>query len=63
VTRDGRTVYPETPDTLAGHAREMLGLGVAIVGGCCGTTPDHVRALRAVVDRRRARAGPVTGER
>jgi methionine synthase I (cobalamin-dependent) len=29
---------------------ELLDLGVAIVGGCCGTTPDHIRAIRRAVD-------------
>jgi 5-methyltetrahydrofolate--homocysteine methyltransferase len=46
----GRTVYDETPELLAAGARELVDLGVAIVGGCCGTTPDHIRALRAMVD-------------
>ena len=31
---------------------DLLVAGVAIIGGCCGTTPEHVRALRAVVDAR-----------
>lgn len=48
-SRDGALVYPETPDFMAEQARELLAAGVAIIGGCCGTTPDHVRALRAVV--------------
>jgi len=45
--------YPETPEFVAGKAAEMLDLGVQIVGGCCGTTPDHIRAIRKVVDARR----------
>jgi 5-methyltetrahydrofolate--homocysteine methyltransferase len=48
---DGRTVYGETPEFFAARAEEMLAAGVAIVGGCCGSTPEHVRALRGVVDR------------
>jgi len=51
-TRDGRTVYNETPETMAARVPELLGLGVAIVGGCCGTTPDHIRAIRRVIPRR-----------
>ena len=46
----GRTVYDETPAVFAAHARELVELGVAVVGGCCGTTPEHIHALRAVVD-------------
>ena len=43
-------VYPETPDFMAEKAAEMLRLGVRIIGGCCGTTPDHIRAIRKAVD-------------
>ena len=46
----GKVVYRETPEFMAGQARRLLELGVRIVGGCCGTTPDHIRALRALVD-------------
>ena len=49
-TRGGAVVFPEDPAFMAGRARLLLEVGVAIIGGCCGTTPDHVRALRAVVD-------------
>lgn len=47
--RDGVAVYPETPGFMAERARALVNQGVAIIGGCCGTTPEHVRALRAVV--------------
>jgi 5-methyltetrahydrofolate--homocysteine methyltransferase len=46
----GRTVYDETPEFLAEKARELVALGVSIIGGCCGTTPEHIRTLRAMVD-------------
>ena len=46
---DGRTHYDLTPDELADHhARFVTEIGVSVVGGCCGTTPEH---LRAVVER------------
>jgi 5-methyltetrahydrofolate--homocysteine methyltransferase len=48
-SREGILVYPETPEFMAEQARELLAAGVAIIGGCCGTTPAHVRAWRAVV--------------
>ncbi len=44
------TLYPETPDFMAKKARELLSIGVSIIGGCCGTTPEHIKALRAMVD-------------
>ena len=46
----GELVYPESPDFMARRASELVLLGTAIVGGCCGTTPDHIRAIRRVVD-------------
>jgi methionine synthase I (cobalamin-dependent) len=44
-----------TPEQYAEHAERWLDLGVSIVGGCCGTTPAHIRAVRDVVTRRRTR--------
>jgi 5-methyltetrahydrofolate--homocysteine methyltransferase len=51
----GRMVYRETPEAMAARVPELLETGVAIVGGCCGTTPEHIRAVRAAVDAWRAR--------
>jgi 5-methyltetrahydrofolate--homocysteine methyltransferase len=48
--RDGSPVYPETPEFMAEKARALVEMGVALIGGCCGTTPDHIRALRRMVD-------------
>jgi 5-methyltetrahydrofolate--homocysteine methyltransferase len=48
--RDGELVYPESPEFMAEKARQLIDLGVAVIGGCCGTGPDHVRALRTVID-------------
>ncbi len=46
---NGKTVYAETPEMMVEKAKEMLGLPVSVIGGCCGTTPDHIRALRKMV--------------
>jgi 5-methyltetrahydrofolate--homocysteine methyltransferase len=43
-------VYPDTPEYMAGMAAELLDLGVQIIGGCCGTTPEHINAIRSLVD-------------
>jgi 5-methyltetrahydrofolate--homocysteine methyltransferase len=43
-------VYPETPEFVATKAVELLQLGVQIIGGCCGTRPEHIRAIRRIVD-------------
>jgi len=51
----GRLVYPATPDYVAEVAASLLDAGAAIVGGCCGTGPAHVRAIaHAVASRTRA---------
>ena len=42
---DGRYIYRTTPDYFAGMALEMVAAGAALVGGCCGTTPEHVREV------------------
>ena len=43
---DGSAAYRESPEFMAEKARAFLEIGVQIVGGCCGTTPEHTRALR-----------------
>jgi 5-methyltetrahydrofolate--homocysteine methyltransferase len=50
--RGDATLYTETPDFMAARLPELLDLRPAIVGGCCGTTPGHIRAFRAVLDAR-----------
>ncbi len=50
VMKDSKTIYPETPEFMAKKARELVSSGVSIIGGCCGTTPEHIRALRKMVD-------------
>ena len=46
-----RLIYLSSPVYMADYAARMLDAGARIVGGCCGTTPEHVRAMREVVDR------------
>jgi 5-methyltetrahydrofolate--homocysteine methyltransferase len=48
--RKGRPVYRETPEFMAGWCGELLSLGVSVIGGCCGTTPDHIGAFRRIAD-------------
>jgi 5-methyltetrahydrofolate--homocysteine methyltransferase len=43
---DGKSVYKESPESMAGKLNELLKLGVNIIGGCCGTTPDHIKSLK-----------------
>jgi homocysteine S-methyltransferase len=44
---DERTVYVSTPEYFGVYARRMIRVGARIVGGCCGTTPDHVKRIAA----------------
>ncbi len=46
ILKDGRTVFPATPEEMIGYHDRLLELGVRIIGGCCGTTPAHIRAIR-----------------
>ena len=48
--KDGKVIYAETPAFMADKARELLATGVSIIGGCCGTTPEHTAALRRIID-------------
>ena len=45
-------IYPETPEQMAIGCSQLLDLGVSIVGGCCGTTAEHISAIREMVDGR-----------
>jgi 5-methyltetrahydrofolate--homocysteine methyltransferase len=45
-----KVVYDETPDEMVKGVRPLLEAGANIVGGCCGSTPEHIRAFRGAVD-------------
>ena len=47
---DGTLRWPESPEHFAEHALPLVELPAALLGGCCGTGPDHIRALRRLVD-------------
>jgi homocysteine S-methyltransferase len=46
----GRVIYPSSPEYFAGFARRAAAAGVRIIGGCCGTTPQHTAAMRQALD-------------
>jgi homocysteine S-methyltransferase len=57
----GRVMYPARPDYFGEYALAFQDAGACIVGGCCGTTPDHIHAMRAALDApARHRPAPVT---
>jgi homocysteine S-methyltransferase len=43
---DGRNIYLCSPEYMASYARKFISAGVRIVGGCCGTTPEHIRVMK-----------------
>jgi 5-methyltetrahydrofolate--homocysteine methyltransferase len=49
VLTDAGVVYPESPAKFAARVPALLDVGANILGGCCGTTPEHIRALAAAV--------------
>ena len=59
---EGRNIYLSSPEYMASYARRFLNNGVKLVGGCCGTTPDHIKhirqAVRAMEPERRTSARP-----
>jgi 5-methyltetrahydrofolate--homocysteine methyltransferase len=46
---NGKTIYDATPEHMAAAAKQLLATGVRIIGGCCGTTPEHLAAMSRAV--------------
>jgi len=55
---DGKIQYSGTPDLMADYARLARDVGARIIGGCCGTTPEHLAAMRKALDDHRPRSIP-----
>lgn len=49
VYQDGETVFPEKPEEMAALAPKIIAAGANVIGGCCGTTPEHICKMRQVV--------------
>jgi len=50
VMKDGKSTYIESPEEMEPKAQKILESGVNIIGGCCGTGPEHIKILRKLVD-------------
>jgi len=63
---EGRNIYLCSPEYMASYARKFVAAGVRIVGGCCGTTPDHIRVMKSALRigdaRAKVTAAPVSTE-
>ena len=46
---EGRNIYLCSPEYMASFARKAIAAGAQVVGGCCGTTPNHIRAMRSAM--------------
>lgn len=49
ILREGQTIFPGTPEEMTAYHERLIALGVRVVGGCCGTTPNHIRAMRTAL--------------
>jgi 5-methyltetrahydrofolate--homocysteine methyltransferase len=49
LTDDGKPFYDVTPEIMASHVESWIAAGAKIIGGCCGTTPVHLKAIAEVV--------------
>jgi homocysteine S-methyltransferase len=59
---EGRNIYLCSPEYMASYARKFVTAGVKLVGGCCGTTPDHIRAMKSALCAGEARAKTSSGQ-
>ncbi len=50
---NGKTVFRQSPEEMAAKVEELVQAGASIIGGCCGTMPEHIRAIRAEIDKLR----------
>ena len=61
---EGRNIYLCSPEYMASYARKFVAAGVRLVGGCCGTTPEHIRVMKSAlrVGEARAKANPAKAQ-
>lgn len=57
---EGRNIYLCSPEYMASYARKFVAAGVRFVGGCCGTTPEHIRVMKAAIRASNAKRVPAT---
>jgi homocysteine S-methyltransferase len=59
---EGRNIYLCSPEYMASYARKFVAAGVRLMGGCCGTTPEHIREMKSALRVGEARAKTATTE-
>jgi 5-methyltetrahydrofolate--homocysteine methyltransferase len=45
IIKEGKTIFPETPEIIAPKIKQLINAGANIIGGCCGTSPEHIKTL------------------
>ncbi len=58
-----RTVFPGTPDEMVAYHDRLIEIGVRVIGGCCGTTPAHIRAMKQALASRQQAWSPEVRQR
>uniref|UniRef100_C6DY72 Methionine synthase n=1 Tax=Geobacter sp. (strain M21) TaxID=443144 RepID=C6DY72_GEOSM len=58
ILKDGVTIFPATPDEMTAYHDRLIELGVRIIGGCCGTTPAHISAIKKALAAKQAPFAP-----
>lgn len=58
----GRIMYPANPDYFGDYALAFCEAGASLIGGCCGTTPEHIAAMRQALDSEQSGCSPAVGE-
>lgn len=51
IFENGKNVYPETPEQMAALVKKVIDAGANIIGGCCGTTPEHISKMKKIIER------------
>jgi methionine synthase I (cobalamin-dependent)/5,10-methylenetetrahydrofolate reductase len=59
---EGRNIYLCSPEYMASYARKFVAAGVRLVGGCCGTTPEHIRVMKSALRVGEARGRSATAQ-
>jgi len=49
IIQEGKTVFPDTPEAMAALTPALIEAGAVIIGGCCGSTPEHIRAIAQII--------------
>ena len=57
---NGQTIFDEVPEQTASRVGELISAGANIIGGCCGTTPEHIKHIIVAVDDNRDLAHSVS---